>query len=233
MDLEKLAAVGKDIGLSGKALQDFISEQQQLARDQRQQERDLVVQKKELTECELRVEKMRQERLQDGSEKEIVEMQYNTEKIKQENIEQGSNDDTHSKHHARSPILLSFQEGKDDMDAFLQRFERYAVAQGWRKETEWAVNLGALLSGKGLHEYSSMNAHDANDYDKLKEAVLRAYQMTEDGFRQKLRSAKPTTGETGTRFGTRLANYLCSGLSYLKLISHLKPYVIFCCVSNF
>ena len=69
-------------------------------------------------------------------------------------------------------------------------------------------NLGALLTGKGLHEYSTMNAYDANNYDRLKEAVLRAYNLTEDGFRQKLRSAKPLAGETGMRFATRLANYL-------------------------
>ncbi len=213
MDLEKLAALGKDIGLSGKALQDFIVEQQQVARDQRAQERDLIAQRRELSECELRVEKLRVDRLQDGSEKELIQMKYDTEKIKRENIEHGNHNDTgsgnvvHSKH-TRSPKLIVFQEGKDDMDAFILRFERYAVAQGWNRESEWAVNLGALLSGKGLHEYASMSATDANNYGKLKEAVLRAYQMTEDGFRQKLRSAKPRTGETGTTYATRLANYL-------------------------
>ena len=206
MDLKELAALGEKLGHSGKDLQDFITEQQSIAREQR-------MQRKELIEGELRLEQLRQERVESGSEKEIVEMQFNIEKMKKERIEKGDigdygNTGNTQKAHTRPPKLPAFNEGKDDMDAFLQRFERYALPQDWKKETEWAVNLGALLTGKGLHEYSTMNAYDANNYDRLKEAVLRAYNLTEDGFRQKLRSAKPLAGETGTRFATRLANYL-------------------------
>ena len=204
MDLEKLMALGEKLGYSGQELNDFITKQQMIARDQR-------MQRKELAETEMRLEKMRIERVEGGGEKEIVEMQLNIEKMKKERMENGddhNNTGNVNRARTRPPKLAAFQEGKDDMDAFLQRFERYAAAQEWRKETEWAVNLGALLSGKGLHEYSSMNAHDANNYDRLKDAVLRAYNLTEDGFRQKLRAAKPVSGETGTRFATRLANYL-------------------------
>ena len=41
-----------------------------------------------------------------------------------------------------------FVDGKDNMDAYLERFERYATSQKWPTST-WAINLGALLQGTG------------------------------------------------------------------------------------
>jgi len=37
-------------------------------------------------------------------------------------------------------------EGKDDLDAYLQRFERFADTAKWHK-TGWASKLSTLLSG--------------------------------------------------------------------------------------
>ena len=65
---------------------------------------------------------------------------------------------------AKAPKLPTFQEGKDDMDAYLLRFERYATAKGWNKETEWPINLSTLLTGKGLELYSALGDEDANNF---------------------------------------------------------------------
>ena len=48
---------------------------------------------------------------------------------------------------ARIPKLPYFDEDKDDMDAYLQRFERYDRSQGLQ-ETDWATHLSALLKEK-------------------------------------------------------------------------------------
>ena len=39
-----------------------------------------------------------------------------------------------------------FVDGKDDLDAYLQRFERFAETAKWKKDG-WASKLSALLSG--------------------------------------------------------------------------------------
>lgn len=93
------------------------------------------------------------------------------------------------------PKLPKFDENRDDMDAVLERFERFAFSQAWPR-AQWAVSLSPLLSGKGLQVYSSMPPTDANDFDKLKTALLKRYQLTEDGFRNKFRTTKPEAGET-------------------------------------
>ena len=100
---------------------------------------------------------------------------------------------------AKAPKLPVFNDTRDDLDAYLQRFERYATCQHWRWES-WAINLSAFLSGKALDVYSRLSSSDANDYDKLKEALLRRFRMTEEGFRTKFRSARPETGQTAPQF---------------------------------
>ncbi|MCG8078922.1 MAG: hypothetical protein JAY75_22120, partial [Candidatus Thiodiazotropha taylori] len=99
-----------------------------------------------------------------------------------------------------------FDENKDDMDAFLERFERFAECQSW-PENQWAVSLSPLLSGKGLQVYSGMPPAEANDFKCLKTALLKRYQLTEDGFRNKFRMSKPESGETVFQFVARLRRY--------------------------
>ena len=107
---------------------------------------------------------------------------------------------------ARTPKIPAFNEGKDEMDAYLLRFERYASAQGWKRET-WATDLSALLQGKALGVYALMPQEDAMDYDKLKCALLQRYQLTEEGFKRKYRKCRPETGETFQQFSARLKSY--------------------------
>lgn len=42
------------------------------------------------------------------------------------------------------PKLPSFVDGKDDLDAYLQRYERFATTAEWDK-AGWATNLSGLL----------------------------------------------------------------------------------------
>ena len=104
------------------------------------------------------------------------------------------------------PKLPKFDENKDDMDAFLERFERFAESQ-LRPEAQWAVSLSPLLTGKGLQVYSSMPSTEASNYSNLKTALLKRYQLTEDGFRSKFRNSKPESGETVFQFVARLRRY--------------------------
>jgi len=51
--------------------------------------------------------------------------------------------------HVKGPKLPPFEEGKDNMDAYIQRFERYATVQNWQKE-QWGEHLSALLKGRAF-----------------------------------------------------------------------------------
>ena len=85
---------------------------------------------------------------------------------------------------AKSPRIPAFNEGKDEMDSYLLRFERYATAQKLEPDT-CATGLSALLQGKALDVYALMPKEDALNYNKLKVALLKRYELTEEGFKRK------------------------------------------------
>ena len=51
-----------------------------------------------------------------------------------------------------------------------------------------------------------MSNEDANDYDKLKKALLIRYNFTEDGYRWRFRDVKPATDRMQDQFVVRLKN---------------------------
>ncbi|XP_074662740.1 uncharacterized protein LOC141915195 [Tubulanus polymorphus] len=113
-----------------------------------------------------------------------------------------------------------FDEKRDDIDVYLLRFERHAVCQKWDRAL-WSVHLSALLSGKALEVYSRLPSTEINDFDKLKLALLKRFALTEDGFKKKLKSSRPETGETFTQFSVRLENY---AIRWIELSGTEKSY---------
>ena len=69
------------------------------------------------------------------------------------------------------------------------------------------LSLSSLLTGKGLEVYTSMPPEQADDYPVLQKAVLKRYQLTEEGLILKFRDSKPEQGETVFQFMARLVRY--------------------------
>ena len=107
---------------------------------------------------------------------------------------------------SKVPKLPTFDERKDNIDAYLIRFERYAYVQGWPQD-QWALNLSTLLSGKGLDVYYSISDAQADDYKFLKKSILNRYEMNEEGFRNKFHTCKPEEGESGMQYAHRILKY--------------------------
>ena len=99
---------------------------------------------------------------------------------------------TDCRQRAKGPKLPVFADGKDDLDSYLKRFERFAISNDW-KRGEWATALSALLTRKALDVYSRLQDDTALDYEKVKEALLIRYQLTEEGFKKKYKESEQTT----------------------------------------
>ena len=104
------------------------------------------------------------------------------------------------------PKLPKFEEGKDDMDTYLQQYERFAKTQKWKND-KLVANLSPLLTGKGLEVYTSMPDDDIDNYEQLKIALLKRYQLTEEGCRRRFRESNVDKGETVYQFVARLCRY--------------------------
>ena len=118
--------------------------------------------------------------------------------------------------HARDPKLPYFDESTDKMDSYLSRFEKYATANEWKKNV-WATYFSALLKGCALDVYDRLSVDDAANYEKLKEALLKNFDMTERGFRKKFRYERPEKSETFIQFSSRLRSYLNKWLNMAKI----------------
>ena len=185
--MDKLVEVGKQLGLEGEQLHKFIIEQQDKERADRAERRDY--------------------------EKEIEERRCNHEtELKETELEiarlnaTAANNSGQNAVKVKLPKLAPFNEAKDDMDSFLFRFEKYVKAQNLKQE-DWAMSLSALLSGNALEVYRRLATEDSDSYDKLNKALLKRYELTEEGFRNKFRETKIQKGETPTQFMDRLKNY--------------------------
>jgi hypothetical protein len=74
------------------------------------------------------------------------------------------------------------------------------------KNEQWAINLSALLKGKALEVYSRLPTESALDYKILKSALFKRFELTEEGFKKRLRLSRPETCETFVQFASRQEN---------------------------
>ena len=209
--IENLKAQGEALGYEGDALRAFIKDQQDMLRNERKAQREAqacereLAEARELKERELAEAKALKERelveTKAAHEREIqrMQLQQDTEQKKhifemerlaaEQNIKPAAqHKEDKSYVTAKTPKIPAFDEGKDEMDSYLLRFERYATAQKWKKE-DWATNLSALLKGKALDVYALMPVEEALNYDMLKAALLKRYELTEEGFKRRYRSS--------------------------------------------
>ncbi|KAL2081694.1 hypothetical protein ACEWY4_023547 [Coilia grayii] len=105
---------------------------------------------------------------------------------------------------------LTFKEPKlhpltkeDDIEHFLATFERVATTCRWPDST-WAIRLVPLLTGKARSAFVAMDIQETEDYEKVKEAILKKYNINADTYRVRFRSAVIMPDETPKELYVRL-----------------------------
>ncbi|XP_063590436.1 uncharacterized protein LOC134767369 [Penaeus indicus] len=101
------------------------------------------------------------------------------------------------------PKLPVFNDKCDNIDAYLQRFERFARNADWSEEV-WAISLASLLQGKALDIYHQLTPSEANNFELVKSALLKGFDCTAEGFRTKFRNCNFFTGETAKQLIARM-----------------------------
>ena len=85
-------------------------------------------------------------------------------------------------------VLTRFVEG-DDIEAFLTTFE-CLMAVYHVEETRWVAKLAPQLSGRAQQAYAAMSARDPLEYAEVKKSILRSYNINEETYRQRFRTAR-------------------------------------------
>ena len=232
---QKWIQVGRELGLSDAALNDFVKNEIDQERETRNLDRQMM--KIQAQERETEKERERQERetekehelkvLQIQMEKEIALKRLEIENDKAEKeaqirrveIEARSRvmterNETENSHFRNFNLgLPKFNNDSAQLHAFLSRFETLAKAYGLPVDL-WSLELCKSLDGIALQVFESLSAEHRLDYDALKYALLKRFEITEGTFRKLFLNSKTAPMESQSDFVQRLTGYLRSWLKH-------------------
>lgn len=95
----------------------------------------------------------------------------------------------------------------DDVECYLTTFERQCKHHGI-PDAQRTYVLEPLLKGKAQKAFHLLTEGQKADCKVVKGAVLAAYKLTPDTYRQKFRTSSKLTSETFTQYANRLHLYL-------------------------
>ena len=86
-----------------------------------------------------------------------------------------------------------------EVDSYFGVFERIATALQWPAEA-WALLLQCKIHGKAQDAVAALPLQDSLDYVSVKAAILRAYELVPEAYRQKFRNHKKTQSQSHVEF---------------------------------
>ncbi|KAJ8339679.1 hypothetical protein SKAU_G00343120 [Synaphobranchus kaupii] len=99
----------------------------------------------------------------------------------------------------RHVALPQFRE--TEVDAYFNTFERLATALNWPKDI-WTTLLQCKLIGKAQDAVATLSLADSLNYEVVKAAVLRAYELVPEAYRQKFRDYRKALAQSFVEFAT-------------------------------
>jgi len=162
--------------------------------------------KKLAAEAEGRRVQLEMRKLESNHEIELRRIEIREQNTSRSSSDMSMNDNNHM---GRNKIikLPMFEEDKDDLDAYLGRFERTCQMYGVHVD-DWSTQLARLLKGTALEVYQRIPDESVRNYDALKYALLKRFQMTEGGYRKRFKSSQMMPGETPDQYLARLRKLL-------------------------
>ena len=99
----------------------------------------------------------------------------------------------------------------------------------WPKES-WVLLLQSVLVGKAQEIYGSLSVEQSSNYEHVKEAILKAYELVSEAYRQKFRNFLKYDSKTHVEFAREkenLFNRWCHSKEIGQDFKKLKQMVLF------
>ena len=94
-------------------------------------------------------------------------------------------------------LVPKFEEA--NVDGYFAHFERTALNLGWPKEC-WSMLLQTVLTGKAQRAYATLPTENCADYELVKAAVLKSFELVPEAYRQKFRTQRKTENQSYVEF---------------------------------
>ena len=106
----------------------------------------------------------------------------------------GHHEHVRFRHTQSTPFIrmTTFQDNEEELETHLQTFENLA-RDAQVEESRWALLLTTVMSAKAQRFINAMDEEDRADYSKVKEELLRRYEVTADRSVSYTHLTLPTT----------------------------------------
>ncbi|KAK5921567.1 hypothetical protein CgunFtcFv8_018924 [Champsocephalus gunnari] len=112
------------------------------------------------------------------------------------------------------------QFNERDPDTFFSLFERVAESREW-SEANNTLLLQCVLTGRAQEAYSALTVADSKVYLMVKTAVLRAYELVPEAYRQRFRSWEMSDRQTHVEFARDLVTSFGRWCNSLKVDTYV------------
>jgi hypothetical protein len=188
-DITAIVSAGEKLGYKGEELREFVKHQEQQYQKQQDEAKEARDEAREIRAFEREKLKSREQdrvvelekiKLEQGSREQDRVVQLEKIKLEHERLKIESKQAEREGRKALGKVKIPpFNEKEDNFDSYISRFESVAKLRGWGNE-EWSVQLSLLLTGKALDTFYGLSEEEQQDYNVVKEALLRKYDLTEE-----------------------------------------------------
>ena len=197
-ELKALVDIGTSLGYTGVDLKQWLNDERMRVEKRQEEEKREEEEKKHQEEEKKRAFELEKLKIETEAERAKVEAEKKSERRRQEfelrklemehdlrmrevqvNVEQhGGGEGGVSRSNRGHSVAMKalklplFNDEKDDLDAYLIRFERACAAFEIRPEF-WSTKLARLLQGRSLDVYQRLPAEEVDNYESLKTQLLK------------------------------------------------------------
>ena len=116
-----------------------------------------------------------------------------------------------------SELRLSKLSDSKDVEAYLTTFE-CMISVYVVPEERWVFKLTPQLTGKAQQALAALGADEAVDYQRVHEAVLRRYNISEESYRRQFGTARKERSESFHELAERLGDLVVGKLVVEQLL---------------
>lgn len=146
-----------------------------------QQQMELEVMKQKLEHAKLEIEQCKLDLIREG-------------KLRSRELSDGS-----SGFDVTSNLRLLPKFNEKDPDIFFCMFERLADSRDW-SDSERTLLLQCIFTGKAQEAFAALTSEQCKAYKTVKDAVLKAYELVPEAYRQRFRNWKKSDKQTHVEF---------------------------------
>ena len=186
-------------------IEDRRKREDEIAAERARREEEIAAERKRQQE-ELQEERAKREDERKAREREVQtqmdEMRSQMERLMKVVEDSKATSTAKSVGELSSVKLVPLSE-KDDIEAYLVTFERVMGAHKVDKE-RWAHYLAPQLTGRAQLAFAALPTADSGKYESIKAAILQRYDINEEAYRRRFRTATRGAGETNREYAVKL-----------------------------